>query len=114
MPITPAPTTTSDCGIRFRLRIPSESMIDSSSNSIAAGRAGRLPVATTIASASMTCLRPSANAITTVSASTKRADPSKTVTRLRASWSRITSLSRSLTPAERVRRSSIVMSSLTR
>ena len=79
-PITPAPTTTSDCGICLRLRIPSESRIDSSSNSIAGGRTGRLPVAITMAPASTTCLRPSANEITTVSASTKLATPSKTVT----------------------------------
>ena len=85
MPITPAPTTTSDCGMCARLRMPSESMIDSSSNSIAAGGAGRLPVAITIAPASTTCRRPSAAVITTVFASTKRAAPSKTVTWLRAS-----------------------------
>ena len=95
--------------------MPSESRIDSSSNSIAAGRTGRLPVAITIAPASTTWRRPSAAVIATVFAVDEASPtPSKTVTRLRASWSRITSVSRWLTPAERVRRSSIVMSSLTR
>ena len=54
MPTTPAPTTTSDCGMRVRLRMPSESRIDSSSNAIDAGRTGRLPVAITILSESTT------------------------------------------------------------
>ena len=53
--------------------MPSESRIDSSSNSIAGGRAGRLPVAITIAPASTTWRRPSAAVIATVFASTKLA-----------------------------------------
>ena len=85
MPITPAPTTTSVCGICLRLRMPSESRIDSSSNSMLGGRTGRLPVAITMRSASTTWRRPSAAVITTVSLSTKLATPSKTVTRLRPS-----------------------------
>ena len=115
MPITPAPTTTSDCGICLRLRIPSESRIDSSSNSMAGGRTGRLPVAITMAPASTTCLRPSANEITTVSASTKLADSveDRHVVAGELVADDVGLALRSL-PAERVRRSSIVMSSLTR
>src|SRR5580765_6578749 len=40
IPITPAPTTTSDAGIRFIPRSPSESITVTSSNSTPAGRVG--------------------------------------------------------------------------
>ena len=51
IPITPAPTTTIEAGMRSRRRKPSESRIVRSSNSTAGGRAGRVPGAITIRSA---------------------------------------------------------------
>ena len=51
MPITPAPTTTIERGTRSRWLMPSESMIVLSSKATLGGRAGRVPVATTILSA---------------------------------------------------------------
>jgi hypothetical protein len=48
IPVTPAPTTTSEAGMNFRLRIPSESSTRCSSNSTPGGRAGLVPVAITM------------------------------------------------------------------
>src|SRR6266487_145308 len=58
IPITPAPATTMDRGTRSRWTMPSESITVRSSKSTVAGRAGRVPVATTILSAVARPIRP--------------------------------------------------------
>ena len=62
IPMIPAPTTTIEAGMWSRSRTPSESTMRRSSNSISFGRAGRVPVASTIRSAltlKSSSLRPS-------------------------------------------------------
>jgi hypothetical protein len=114
IPITPAPTTTIDRGMARSERIPSESMIRSSSKSTLAGRAGWVPVAITIlAPVTRRSLSPSP-ATVTVCGSRNRAVPGIRSTPLRNSWLRTTSVSRPITCWVRPSRSMTVMSSLTR
>jgi hypothetical protein len=114
MPITPAPTTTIDRGTRSRWAIPSESMIVRSSKSTLDGRAGRVPAAITIFSALTLLSRPLASTTVSVCGSANLPVPVTSVTRLRESWLRITSISRPITCWVRVDRSATVMSSLSR
>ena len=96
---------------RSSLSRPSESRIVRSSNSTRRGRLGRLPAAITIRRHPRPARR--GRSITTVSGSSKLAVALER-SLVAANWSRMTSVSRCLTPAARVRRSWIVMSSLTR
>jgi hypothetical protein len=114
MPITPAPTTTSDLGTRSRDRMPSESMMVCSSKSTVSGRAGRVPTAMMIFSAVTWLSWPVPSSITMVCGSVNRPVPVSSRTRLRPSWLRITSISRPTTCWVREVRSATVMSSLTR
>ncbi len=114
MPITPAPATTIERGTFSRWTIVSESITVRSSNSTLAGRAGRVPVAITILSALARRLRPSPASTSIVCGSTNLPVPVRTVTRLRDSWLRTTSISRPTTWVVRAARSAMVMSSLTR
>ena len=113
IPITPAPATTIDRGTCSRFTIPSESMIVRSSNCTVAGRAGRVPVAITIASALACCCRPPSSTATTCG-STKRPVPLRIATLFLDSWLRTTSISRPTTCWVLAARSAIVISSLTR
>ena len=61
IPITPAPTTTSDPGTRCSFSTASESITWSSSNSTSGGRAGRVPVAITMFAAVTVSLSPRAS-----------------------------------------------------
>ena len=79
-----------------------------------AGWAGRVPVAITILSALARRTRPSPPSISTVCGSRKLPVPVITVTRLRVSWLRTTSISRPTTWVVRAARSAMVISSLTR
>ncbi len=116
MPITPAPTTTIVCGTASRFSTPSESTTRLPSNAISGGRAGRVPTPMTIFSAVTFCPDSSFSLTRTssVCGSTKRAVPLISRTRLRASWLRITSVSRPITYWVRASRSWTVMSSLSR
>ncbi len=114
MPITPAPTTTIERGTRSRWMMPSESMIVRSSKATLDGRAGTVPVAMTIFSALTLRLRPPASATSTSVGPMNRAVPGMIVTRLRVSWLRTTSFSRTTTWLVRAVRSAIVISSFTR
>jgi hypothetical protein len=114
IPITPAPTTTSVRGIRVSVRMPSESRIRVSSNATVDGRAGRVPVAITIRSPLTRRATPSSATTSTVCGSMNLAVPGRRSTPLRDSWLRTTWISRPITCCVRARRSSTVMSSLTR
>lgn len=115
MPITPAPTTTRDPGIRCIRSTASESSTWASSNSTSGGRAGRVPVAITNFSAVTVLCSPRASPCTvTVCGSSNRVVPAKRSTWLRNSWLRITSISRPTTWRVRASRSAIVISDLTR
>ena len=115
MPITPAPTTTMLAGICSIARMPSESTTRRSSNSTCGGRAGRVPVATTILAAVTVWCSPRRSPTTsTACSSTNRAAPPSRSTRLRCSCARITSSSRPMTKLVRASRSWTVMSCLTR
>ena len=114
IPITPAPATTIDRGTFSRWTIPSESITVRSSNSTLSGRAGRVPVPITILSALAWRTRPTPSSTSTVCGSAKEAVPVRSVTRLRDSWLRTTSISLPTTWLVRAARSAMVISSLTR
>jgi hypothetical protein len=114
MPITPAPTTTSDDGIQSRLRMSSESRIVRPSNSTLEGRAGRVPTAITILEAETVRSSPLPPCTATLWGSTKRALPSIIAMWFRPSWFRTTSTSALITCSVRQNRSWLDMSCLTR
>ena len=87
-PITPPPSTATLRGTSSRFRIESLSQIIRSSNGIESGRRGRLPVAMTMRSASITS-SPWRVAIRTRWGPTKEADPERTRTRFRSKNARI-------------------------
>jgi hypothetical protein len=114
MPITPAPTTTMVGGTWSRSRIWSESTTVRPSKSTVVGRAGLVPTATTNLSAVTRRSVPSSAVTTTAFGSAKRAVPMIICTWLRASWLRITSISRPITCWVRAVRSPTVISSFNR
>ena len=114
MPITPAPATTIERGTRSRWTRPSESMMVLSSKATLAGRAGSVPVATTIFSALVLRVRPAPSSTSISWGPAKEAVPGMIVTRLRVSWARTTSFSLVTTCLVRAVRSAMVISSLTR
>ena len=98
-PITPAPTTVMVRGTRWSsFSRPSESITVRSSNSTAAGRAGRCRQAMMIRRARMGSSSPSTR---TVLASSNRAWPGSRPTRLRRNCSRTTAVSAATTRAVR-------------
>ena len=98
MPMTPAPTTTIESGIRSRLRMPSESTMRFSSKSTCSGAPAWCRSRPRCARR-VTCrsARPSGAQTATVWASTKLANPCRSSTWLRNSWLRMISISRPIT-----------------
>ena len=114
MPITPAPTTTSEFGSQSRPRMSSELRTRWPSNATVAGLAGRVPTAITIFAAVTRRSSPDAAVTFSVCGSAKRAWPFRSTTWFRASWARTTSMSRCTTCCVRWKTSCDEMSSLTR
>ena len=100
-------------GMRSSCRMLSESSTVRPSNSTSAGCTGVVPTAITMCSAVTRRLPPSGPR-SRVCSSMKRAVPVSRSTWFRDSWSRITSVSRSITRRVRQNRSSIVIWFLTR
>jgi hypothetical protein len=115
MPITPAPTITIvDGTVARRSTMSSESRTLLPLKSISGGWAGSEPVAMTTARADNRRSESSRPSTASVFRSTKRAQPSRTVTWLRSSWSRMIWRSRSTTWRVRNAMSSIETLSLSR
>ena len=115
MPITPAPTTTIDGGTWSMSRIWSESTTVRPSKSTVDGRAGLVPAAMMNFSAVYLALVAVRRRRTTIELGPlNRAVPTSMCTWLRASWLRMTSISRPITCWVREVRSETVISSLSR